>query len=152
MAKKVGRPKAEIDLNMLEVLCRVQATQAEIAAELHVTVRTLQNAIKRDAKVREAYENGRLRGKASLRRMLIKRANAGSDACLIFALKNICGMSDRVQSEVTGRDGGPLKVSTTANISADVVDTFLSQLEKAKIAQGTTYEIPSKDITPRPQC
>lgn len=87
-----GRPKKEIDYTTAEKLANIQCTQEEIASFLGVSVRTLQ----RDEKFIELFNNGREKGKASLRRIQWKHAEKSS-AMAIFLGKQYLGQKDNVE-------------------------------------------------------
>ena len=63
-----GRPKKEIDYEMVEKLASIQCTQEEIANFLNISVRTLQ----RDKEFCRIYKKGIDNGKMSLRRIQYK--------------------------------------------------------------------------------
>ena len=60
---KGGRPKKQLDYEMIEKLSMIQCTQDEIASCLNVNVKTL----RADDKFLDLYKKGQEKGKASLR-------------------------------------------------------------------------------------
>jgi len=74
MANKVGRPKKEIDYNVVMGMSSVMATQQEIANELDISVRTLQ----RDEEFCRIYKKGIDIAKVSLRRKQFRLADTNS--------------------------------------------------------------------------
>jgi hypothetical protein len=104
-----GRPKAEIDLGVVEELAAIGCTIEEIAAVCRVCVRTLYRRKADDSEFAEALERGKLGGKASLRRMLFVSANRGNIAAQIFLSKqkDWLGYADKL--EQSGPDGGPVQ-------------------------------------------
>lgn len=108
-----GQQKTQINMEKLATLCQIQCTDSEIAAFFNVDRKTITRH-KQDPKFREVMENNRQIGKISLRRALHMRGidKTQSPALLIFACKNILDMSDKISSEITGRDGGPIEVTS----------------------------------------
>lgn len=87
-----GRPKKEIDYEIVKKLANIQCTQPEIASVLEVSLRTLQ----RDEKFSEIYEEAKETGKASLRRIQWKHAEKSS-AMAIFLGKQYLGQKDNLE-------------------------------------------------------
>lgn len=100
-----GRPRKELDLNLIAQLAAIQCTDEEIAAALDVCVETLIRRKKEPGFV-EALERGKAKGRVSLRRLQWKAANAGNTAILIFLGKQILGQRDK--PEEGGLDDSPL--------------------------------------------
>jgi hypothetical protein len=129
-----GRKKVVIDLDILEKLLIMQATDEEIGAWFGISKQAISKRKKHDSDFNRVYTNGRDRGKCSLRREMWKSAQGIEPVPLcdklgqpvwdskghvvftpgrepsvtmqIFLAKNILGMADK--QEVTGRDGAPL--------------------------------------------
>lgn len=87
-----GRPKKEIDYDMVEKLANIQCTQEEIASFLEISVRTLQ----RDEEFCRIYKKGQENGKMSLRRMQYKLAEKNTSMA-IFLGKQYLGQRDNVE-------------------------------------------------------
>lgn len=87
-----GRPKKEIDYGAVEKLANIQCTQEEIASFLGVSSRTLQ----RDEKFMELFNEGREKGKMSLRRIQWKHAEK-SASMAIFLGKQYLGQRDNIE-------------------------------------------------------
>lgn len=87
-----GRPKKEIDYNVVEKLANIQCTQEEIASVLDICVRTLQ----RDEKFMEIFNKGRENGKASLRRIQWKHAEKSASMAM-FLGKQYLGQRDNLE-------------------------------------------------------
>lgn len=87
----MGRPKINIDMNMVEKLASEGCTVDEIAAYFNVNKSTLY----RRKKFKEVYERGLEKCKLSVRRALYKKGVVNGDTkALIFLAKNMLGMSD----------------------------------------------------------
>ena len=94
-----GHPKASIDKDIFENLCKIQCTRKEIQGVFGVAERTINGWCRRnyDGKsFKEVYETFSDHGKASLRRMQWKLA-AKSSAMAIFLGKNILGQTDKIE-------------------------------------------------------
>lgn len=89
---KGGRPKKELDYELIEDLAKIQCTQEEIASCLKVNVSTL----KRDEKFCTIYKNGQEQGKKSLRRYQYDCAKKGNSAMLIWLGKQYLGQKDNI--------------------------------------------------------
>lgn len=106
-----GRPRAAIDWQIFDGLCRIQCTAEEIAAFFGVADKTVSRAVKREKRCEfEDYAaTRRAAGNVSLRRTMWQKALKGDNVMCIFLAKQHLGMKDRQSHEVTGKDGGPLR-------------------------------------------
>ena len=95
MTNKGGRPKKEIDYNIVEKLAHIQCTQAEIAEILEISTRTLQ----KDKEFLRLYKKGIESGKSSLRRLQWKGAEAGNNSMLIWLGKQYLSQRDQPKEE-----------------------------------------------------
>jgi len=96
---KVGRPKSEIDIAMVEKLAGIDCTEPEIAAVLGVHYATWKRHKKADPLLAEAVIRGREVGKMSLRRLQWETALGGNPAMQIWLGKQRLGQSDKQQIE-----------------------------------------------------
>ena len=115
MAKR-GPPKTIIDWKKVESMCKIQCTGEEIAGVLDMDYDTLQNACKRDHKVKfsEYIATKRQGGKASLRRMQWKNADEGGTTMQIWLGKQYLDQLDKP----VNREEGALPL----NINVNVID------------------------------
>lgn len=88
-----GRPKFEIDYELVKKLANIQCTQKEIASVLGCSDRTLQN----DEEFMRVFREGLESGKASLRRFQWKIAEKGNASMCIFLGKQYLGQRDNVE-------------------------------------------------------
>ena len=93
--KSAGRPRLEFDLKQVEQLAAIQCTDGEVAAVLGCSRQTILNRKDEDPDFLAAIERGRESGKASLRRLQWKAANAGNTAMLVWMGKQYLGQTDR---------------------------------------------------------
>src|SRR5262245_34574879 len=122
----MARPEAKIDLAELEKLCGMQCTDEEIAAFFGVSARTIERR-RQVPKFREAMDQGRAKGRVSVRRHLHRLAATGNIAAAIFLAKNLLGYKDVVNTEHTGLAGGPIQFATKPDLS-QLTDEELRQL------------------------
>jgi len=96
-----GRPFRDFDQKIFENLCRALCTVDEIEAILNTNQVTLNKWCLRhyEKTFKEMYENFKLHGKASLRRIQFKLAekNAGM---AIFLGKNMLGQTDQLVQKI----------------------------------------------------
>ena len=103
-----GHPRAVIDRQIFENLCKIQCTRLEIQGVFGVAERTLNGWCRRTYKGKtfsDVYEMFKGHGKVSLRRMQWELAKKSS-AMAIFLGKNVLGQTDKIEQ--------------TQNINADV--------------------------------
>lgn len=115
MAKnKGGRPKAKIDKDEFENLCRLQCTREEVCSWFNITDKTLDKWCHEtyDCSFSAIFAQKRGQGRVSLRRAQMQQALSGNTTMLIFLGKNYLGQSDK--QEITSETEGGI----TINISA----------------------------------
>jgi hypothetical protein len=98
-ASFVGRPKAEVDVVLVERLAGIGCTDREIAFVLKVSEDTFRRRKKDDVAVLDAYNKGKGERLLSLRRRQDKAAMAGNVSMLIFLGKQELGQSDQITIE-----------------------------------------------------
>src|SRR5437763_7314332 len=123
----MARPEAKIDLAELEKLCGMQCTDEEVAAFFGVSTRTIERRRKVE-EFRDIMDQGRAKGRVSVRRSLFKLANAGNIAAAIFLSKNLLGYKDVVNTEHTGLAGGPIQIASKPDYS-QLTDEEFKQLD-----------------------
>lgn len=102
--KKRGRKKIPIDYEKAEKLASIMCTQSEIACVLGVSLGVLEH----DPEFQRIHKKGMEHGRASLRRMQYSAASNGNPTMLIWLGKQHLGQRDRIDQEITGKDGAPL--------------------------------------------
>ena len=94
-SKSIGRPKKELDKDVIAKLSQIGCTQEEIGSVLGISARTLQ---RRYADL--VAENKNI-GRASLRKKLWERALKGDPKLLIWLSKNELNMVDKIHTTQT---------------------------------------------------
>ena len=93
--QSIGRPKKELDKDVIAKLSQIGCTQEEIGSVVGISARTLQ---RRYADL--VAENKNI-GKASLRKKLWERALKGDPKLLIWLSKNELNMVDKIHTTQT---------------------------------------------------
>ena len=104
---KGGRPKKELDYELIEKLAMIQCTQDEIASCLNVNVKTL----RADNKFLDLYKNGQEKGKMSLRRYQFDCAKRGNASILIWLGKQYLGQKENIDITTQKMEDDGLSVS-----------------------------------------
>ena len=91
-SKSIGRPKKELDKDVIAKLSQIGCTQEEIGSVVGISARTLQ---RRYADL--VAENKNI-GKASLRKKLWEKALKGDPKLLIWLSKNELNMVDKIHT------------------------------------------------------
>ncbi|MCX6142140.1 MAG: hypothetical protein NTZ35_02870 [Ignavibacteriales bacterium] len=137
--RPVGRPKIDIDMNLVDSLCKIQCTGVEIAAILGIAYDSLNNKINEyfamnfSEYIKEKANGGR----ASLRRMQWKAAEEGNCTMQIWLGKNYLGQSDKVETEnhtVVDADGFEKALSESAKA---IWPIHYTQKQLNKVSQNT---------------
>ena len=93
----MARPRKHIDWEQFDKLCHIQCTLIEIACWFDCSIDTIENACKREKKMRfsEYYEQKAPKGRISLRRKMYEMALSGDRVMLIWLSKQYMGMSEK---------------------------------------------------------
>ena len=89
----IGRPKKELDKDVIAKLSQIGCTQEEIGSVLGISARTLQR------RYADLVEENKNIGKASLRKRMWKAALNGNPNMMVWLSKNYLGMKDRTVTE-----------------------------------------------------
>lgn len=118
MVKKLGRPKIEIDWEILDKLCGIQCTLTEIADWFGCSEDTIERRCKSDKKMlfAEYFKKKSVTGKISLRRNQFKSSDNGNVTMQIWLGKQYLGqreqpiydegeMAQPIKVEIVSEDG-----------------------------------------------
>lgn len=109
-SKKGGRPRKELsdqDFDRLVAMIRIQCTQDEICGVFGMTAETLNTRLEErgEGSFSTLYKKHGDEGKASLRRMQWKAAEAGNPTMLVWLGKNMLDQTDKIDNRHTSPDG-----------------------------------------------
>ena len=90
--KSMGRPKKPLDEDVIANLSQIGCTQEEIGAVVGISARTLQR------RYADLVAENKNKGKASLRKVLWKKALKGDPKLLIWLSKNELNMVDKINT------------------------------------------------------
>jgi hypothetical protein len=107
----MARKQIEINWTDFDKLCAMQCTVPEVASWFGCSEDTIKRAVKR--KWRMTFEEyagpKKLKGNISIRRVQFERAQAGDKTMLIWWGKQYLGQREKHDTELTGKDGGPVE-------------------------------------------
>lgn len=109
-----GRKPIEIDLRKVEEYAQVCDSEEEIALALGVSYGTLQNRKRDSSEFCEAVKKGRAKANIFVGGKLMQKIKDGDTAATIFYMKSRCGWKETQRTEITGKDGGDVKVQVNA--------------------------------------
>lgn len=101
-----GRPPKVIDVEVARRAAGIGCSSTEIAAVLGIGRRTFFDHLEHDEGLRDAIEEGRARGRAALRRLQWREAEAGNTGMLVWLGKQMLGQKDR--AEIGGDPDNPV--------------------------------------------
>ena len=107
MAKKI-----EIDLQKIEDMAANGLTEEEVAASLGFCRMTITRRKRDDVAFAAAWKRGRQRANSEVTNTLMSLVREKNLGAVVWFEKTRKGYSDRVQQEVSGRDGAPISIET----------------------------------------
>lgn len=102
----------KLDLEQIEKLAQIGATQHEMAHFLGVSPATIESRLARP-EFRAAWDRGQANLKLSLRRQQVKLADTGNVTMLIWLGKQLLGQSDKMSTEVSGPGGMAVEIDVS---------------------------------------
>ena len=90
--QSIGRPKKDLDEDVIAKLSQIGCTQEEIGSVVGISARTLQR------RYADLVAENKNKGKASLRKVLWKKALKGDPKLLIWLSKNELNMVDKIHT------------------------------------------------------
>jgi hypothetical protein len=112
MAKR-GRKPIEIDIREVEEAAADGLTEGEVAARLGISIDTLGRRKNQYAEYAEAIKRGKQRAHAAVSSKLMALVRKGNLGAIVWYEKTRKGYSDRVQQELSGRDGEAIEIKNT---------------------------------------
>ena len=107
----MGRPRVEVNWDIVDEMCAIDCTGPEICAVLRVSEDTMTRRAKSDhgTTFAEYIAKKRLTGNVSLRRSQWMLAHSGNATMLIWLGKNRLGQTDKIEQDMTHHgDLGPI--------------------------------------------
>ena len=104
--RKVGRPKANLPVEMAHGFGQLGLTQANVADILGISRRTVEREFAKgdDSNFVREYRRGRANTERSIRMKILQRAiKEDKDNVLLFAAKNYCGMKEAAEVDHQGQ-------------------------------------------------
>lgn len=126
--RPVGRPFVIIDLEQLTALAGINCTLEEAAAVLKCGPRTLKARLKSDPATREAWENGHLYRKVSLRRLQWRHAKGNGASAVkmtIHMSEHQLGEAPQTRLKHTGAVG-VYDLSKVSDNNLALIESILS--------------------------
>lgn len=110
---KLGRKPIEINLHDVEEAAADGLNESEVAARLGISLKTLERRKNRYVEYGEAIKRGRQRAHATVSSKLMALVKKGNLGAIVWYEKTRKGYSDRVQQEISGRDGQAIEIKNT---------------------------------------
>ena len=110
----------EANQTIVRTLAAAGIRHEDIATKIGISQDTLVR------KYRRELDDGRIDATSEMATSLFNQGKNGNVTAAIFWLKSRAGWSDRSQIELTGENGGPIKVDTT------VFDAIITNLESKR--------------------
>lgn len=126
--KKMGRKPIEIDLKKVEEYAQVCDSEEEIARALGISQATLTRRKQDSDDFAEAIKKGRAKANIFVGGKLMEKIKDGDTASIIFYLKTRAGWKETNRTELTGANGGAVKVENAIDLSG----VSLENLKAAK--------------------
>ncbi len=108
----------------------LQATQAEAASYFEITPAAFRKLLQDSPQVRRAWEEGQQNGRLSLRRKQLRLASTNASMAIHLG-KHYLEQEEKVKTELTGKDGGPLEVLDYSLLNSDERKKLRELLERA---------------------
>lgn len=129
------KPRIQIDLRKVEEYAQVCDNEEEIANALGISYSTLQSRKRENEEFKSAIKRGKAKANVFVGGKLMEKIKSGDTASIIFYMKSRCGWKETSRSEITGADGGAVKIETKQV-------TLLSNEELLEIAR---MELPENE-------
>lgn len=124
----MGRKPIEIDLKKVEEYAQVCDSEEEIARALGISQATLTRRKQDSDDFAEAIKKGRAKANIFVGGKLMEKIKDGDTASIIFYLKTRAGWKETNRTELTGANGGAVKVENAIDLSG----VSLENLKAAK--------------------
>jgi AraC-like DNA-binding protein len=128
--KGPSKPMSDKEFEQLVAMIRIQCTRDEICDVLNMSETTLNRRLKErgEHNFEALYKKHSGEGKASLRRMQWKAAEAGNPTMLVWLGKNMLDQKDKVEQDHTSSDG-----SMTPKAAVELTDEQLLRIASGDV-------------------
>ena len=133
-----GRPRAEIDLGLVERSAHIGCTNDEIVALLGIGRSTFYDRLKDDPELQAVIDRGRAVGRATLRRLQWQGAENGNATMLVWLGKNMLSQTDKIENS------GTTDVNT--RLIVELVGDAAPAIEHEKQQQRFTPRLVTGDV------
>lgn len=128
----VGRTPVILDTELLAALSIIHCSFKEMANILKCGEEVLQKGM-----YREIVDENRAKGAQSLRRAQYQKAVKGGDTTMqIWLGKNILGQTDKMATEVTGANGGPIEMVSPKDMLMQKLDEIATRQQAQNSRDG----------------
>lgn len=141
-----GRKPIDIDIQAVEEAAADGLTEGEVAARLGISIDTLGRRKSKYAEYADAIKRGRQRAHAAVSSKLMSLVRKGNLGAIVWYEKTRKGYSDRVQQEISGRDGEAIEIKNTVFDHSVAVASLASRSAEHYRAPGKNES--SGDGTP----
>lgn len=111
------KPRIQIDLRKVEEYAQVCNNEEEIANALGISYTTLKARKRESDQFASAIKRGKAKANVFVGGKLMEKIKSGDTASIIFYMKSRCGWKETSRSEITGADGGAVKVDAAPDLS-----------------------------------
>lgn len=120
------RKRIELDLARVEELAANGLSEEEVAASMGVSRVTIQRRKREDEAFVSAWKRGKQKSFAEVTNTLMSLVREKNLGAVVWFEKTRKGYSDRVQQEVSGRDGAPISIETKHVFSHEAAITAVA--------------------------
>jgi hypothetical protein len=158
--KQRGRPPVEIDLETIAKLAHIHATYEQIAGWFNCTKRTIITRMK-DPQYLLAYENGKQRGKISLKQLQWRHAQGldpdgkyikGSQGAAVNMTKHLSAHwldeRDSAPSATLIQNNNTLALTNASESDLRALESVLARIADASASEGRVIEAGSGSTDP----
>lgn len=116
------KPRIQIDLRKVEEYAQVCNNEEEIANALGISYTTLKARKRESDQFASAIKRGKAKANVFVGGKLMEKIRGGDTASIIFYMKARCGWKETSRNELSGANGGAIKVDATPDLSGVDLD------------------------------
>lgn len=111
------KPRIQIDLRKVEEYAQVCNNEEEIANALGISYTTLKARKRESDQFASAIKRGKAKANVFVGGKLMEKIKSGDTASIIFYMKSRCGWKETSRSEISGVDGGAIKMDAAPDLT-----------------------------------